>query len=114
MKLNEDQIKEFAKAYFEQQLQRLPLEFRPEKKLTLEGIKAEISGYCSPESIFNTIDSEKLQLRLDLMAGNHENIINELQALLQEHGINFDDIDQSDPSFAQLCPEFAKCQDSSP
>ena len=106
MKLNDDQIKAFAKAYFEQQLQKLPAEFRPEKKLTLEGIKAEISGYSSPESIFNSIDSEKLQLRLDLMAGNHENIINELQALLHEHGINFDEVDQSDPSFAQLCQNF--------
>ncbi|MCP4371997.1 MAG: hypothetical protein GY797_28345, partial [Deltaproteobacteria bacterium] len=30
-------------------------------------------------------------------------VISELQALLQEHEINFDDVDQNDPSFAQLC-----------
>ena len=48
MKLNDDQIKEFVKAYFEQQLQKLPSEFRPGKIRILEGIAANVSAYISP------------------------------------------------------------------
>lgn len=103
MKLNEDQIKEFAKAYFEQQLQKLPEEFRPVKKISLIGLAANGSAYVSPESVFKSIDSKKLQLRFDLISGNHETVIGELPALLKEHDIDFDDVDQNDPSFAQLC-----------
>ena len=103
MKLNDDQIKEFAKAYFEQQLQKLPAEFRPVNKIRLKGLAANGSAYVSPESVFESIDSKKLQLRFDLISGNHETVIGELPALLEDHGIDFDDVDQNDPSFTQLC-----------
>ena len=103
MKLNDDQVKEFAKAYFDQQLQKLPAEFRSVTKRKLEGLAANISAYISPESVFKSIDSKKLQLRLDLISGNHETVISELPALLKEHGIDFDEVNQNDPSFTQLC-----------
>ena len=104
MKINDDQIKEFAKAYFDQQLQKLPEEFRPgEKRAILEGIAAKISAYVSLESVFKSIDSKKLQLRFDLISGNHETVIGDLPELLKEHGIDFDDVDQNDPSFTQFC-----------
>jgi hypothetical protein len=103
MKFNDDQIKEFAKAYFDQQLQKLAAEFRPVTKRKLKGISAIGSAYVSPESLLKSIDSKKLQRRLDLISGNHETVMSELQALLKEHGIDFDDIDQSNPSFTQLC-----------
>ena len=58
MKFNDDQIKEFAKAYFDQQLQKLPAEFRPVNKIRLEGLAANGSVYVSPESVFESIDSK--------------------------------------------------------
>ncbi len=103
MKLKDDQIKDFAKAYFDQQLQKLPAEFRPGKKRQIEGIAANVSAYVSPESVLKSIDSKKLQLCFDLLSGNHETVISELQALLNEHDIDFEDVDQNDPSFTQFC-----------
>ena len=105
MKLNDDQIKEFAKAYFDQQLQKLSEELRPVTKRKIEGIAAIVSAEVSPESVLKSIDSKKLQLRFDLISGNHETIIGELQALLKQHGIDFGDVDQNDPSFTQLCQD---------
>ena len=105
MKINDDQIKEFAKAYFDQQLQKLTAEFRPVVKGDLEGLAANASAYVSPESLLKSIDSKKMQLRFDLISGNHETIIGEMQALLNEHGIEFGDVDQNDPSFTQLCQD---------
>jgi hypothetical protein len=69
MKFNDDQIKGFAKSYFEQQLKKLPSEFKPGNKNILKGIKGvtNISGIVSPESVFKSIDSKILQLRFDLV-----------------------------------------------
>lgn len=82
MKFNGDQIKGFAKSYFEQQLKKLPSEFKPGNKDILKGLKGNwyISGIVSPESVLKSIDSKILQLRFDLVSENHQAVIGELPA----------------------------------
>ncbi len=105
MKFNDDQIKEFSKSYFEQQLKKLPSEFRPGNKEILKRIigATNISGYVTPESVLKSIDSKKLQLGFDLVSENHQSVIRELPELLKKYDIDFNDINQNDPSFKQLC-----------
>jgi len=98
MKLTDTQIQEIAVDHLKRWKESFEA-VRPSLGDDLDPFLAHLAVKRQIESF----EYDRVNLKLDLETGNYKDVVRELPEILDAQGINFDELDQDDPSFAKLC-----------
>ena len=95
---------------FDTPVQEIAVDHLQSWKESFEAVRPSLGDDADPflahmalKKQIDTFASEKVRVRADLETGNYRYLIRELPNILDAYGINFNKVDQDDPSFDKLC-----------